>query len=266
MDLASIMGIALALGAILGGQVLEGCHISSIAQPTAALIVIGGTIGACTLQFPGHALKQALKDLKTVFKPPANDNASVVKVIVGLASKARREGLVAIEKEAASITDPFMRRAFEMAIDGTEVKSLRGALEMEIAHTEEEGETSAKVLEAAGGYAPTVGIIGAVMGLIHVMENLNDPSKLGGGIAVAFVATVYGVGFANIVCLPMAGKIKTRHREAIVRMEVVLEGVCAVADGEHPQLIERKLAVYDQSRHAGHAPEAAAAAAGLSPA
>jgi chemotaxis protein MotA len=263
MDLASIIGIVVAFAAILGGQVLEGGHISSIMQPTAAIIVVGGTIGAVALQFSAQGLKRAVLDLKLVFKPAAENNGATVKSIVALASKARRDGLVAIEKDASALENPFMRRAFEMAIDGTESKALRGALEMEIGHTEAEGEVSAKVFEAAGGYSPTVGIIGAVLGLIHVMENLDDPSKLGGGIAVAFVATVYGVVLANLVFLPMAGKLKMRHHASIVAMEVVLEGVCAVADGEHPQLIERKLSIYDHARNKGSSRGDAVASAQL---
>jgi chemotaxis protein MotA len=263
MDLASIIGLVVAFAAILGGQVLEGGHIASILQPTAAVIVLGGTLGAVAVQFSSKALKQALRDVKLIFRPVPVDHGAAVEQIVALASKARREGLISIEKDASALEDPFMRRAFEMAIDGTESKALRNALEMEITHAETEGEVSAKVFEAAGGYAPTVGIIGAVLGLIHVMENLADPSKLGSGIAVAFVATVYGVVTANLVLLPMAGKLKLRHQESIVSMEVVLEGVCAITDGEHPQLIERKLSIYNSARHEGSSRGEAIASAQL---
>jgi len=213
--------------------------------------VIGGTIGAVAVQFPASVLKAAMGAAKRVFKPPVIDVQGAVKTIVGLANKARRDGLVSIEKEASAITDPFLKKAFELAIDGTEVKALRSALEMELTHHEEAGEGPIKVFEAAGGYSPTVGILGAVLGLIHVMENLSDPSKLGSGIAVAFVATVYGVGLANLFMLPMSGKLKARHREEIVLMEVVMEGVCAVAEGENPRLIERKLSVYLHERKEG---------------
>jgi len=244
MDGATIIGIFIAFGAILAGQVLEGGHISSILQPTAALIVFGGTLGAISIQFPSKVLRQTLRALRQVWKPTIHDTNGVVETIVRLATKARREGLVAIENEADLIKDPFLKRALEMAIDGTEAKALRAALEIEITHFEEDGEAPIKVLEAGGGYSPTVGIIGAVLGLIHVMENLSDPSKLGGGIAVAFVATVYGVSVANLLFLPMAGKLKARHRERTVVMELILEGVCAISEGENPHMIERKLAVY----------------------
>jgi chemotaxis protein MotA len=251
MDLATIAGIILALAAILGGQALEGGHIASILQPTAALIVLGGTAGAVAVQFPAHVLKRALKDIKHVFKPNVSTLNDAIQTIVTLANKARRDGLVSIEKEASEIPDAFMRRGLELAVDGTDVKVLRAALEMELGHAEEEAEAPAKVLEAAGGYAPTVGILGAVLGLIHVMENLSDPSKLGSGIAVAFVATVYGVGIANLFLLPMASKMKIRAKEKILEMEVIIEGICALAEGENPRLIERKLGVFVHEKQ-GH--------------
>ena len=250
MDIATIAGIVIALGAIAGGTLLEGGHLGSLAQPTAIIIVVGGTLGAVVVQFPGSTLRRALRDIKQVFKPLPLDAAAVVHTILTLANKARREGLVSIEREASSVADPFLRRALELAVDGTEAKDLRGALELEVTHIEEQSEGPAKVLEAAGGYAPTVGIIGAVLGLIHVMENLSDPSKLGGGIAVAFVATVYGVGTANLFFLPMASKLKARAREQVVMMELMIEGVCALAAGENPRLIERKLGAFVHEKRA----------------
>src|SRR5215470_10772820 len=261
MDLATLAGIALAFGAILAGHVIEGGQIGSIAEPTAAIVVIGGTIGAVCVQFPGATLLLTLKTLGAAFLPKHHDLGAVVKTMVGLANKARRDGLVAIENEATSIKDPFTRSALELAIDGTEAKQLRAALEIEMAQREHESEGPAKVLEAAGGYSPTVGILGAVLGLIHVMENLSDPSKLGAGIAVAFVATVYGVGTANLLFLPIGNKLKIRFQEDMVRYELVLEGVCAIAEGENPRLIERKLGVYVQERKQGKSPAQASAAA-----
>jgi chemotaxis protein MotA len=261
VDLATVGGIVVAFAAILGGQVLEGGHVGSILQPTAAIIVFGGTFGAVALQFPAALLKRALRDLAEVFRPRSPDTGAMVKTVVTLAQRARREGLIAIERDVMALPDPFLRRGFEMAVDGTDTKMLRSALEMELDHVEEELEAPAKVLEAAGGYAPTVGILGAVLGLIHVMENLSDPSRLGAGIAVAFVATVYGVFTANILFLPMAGKMKLRAREKVVAMELAVEGVCAVADGENPMLIERKLAIYAHKRAAGESRTVAIGAA-----
>ncbi len=247
MDRATIIGLILAFGAILAGQALEGGHMSSIVQPTAAVIVLGGTLGALLVQFPSQVLRQTLHAVRQVWRPTTHDTNGVVATIVRLATKARREGLVAIESEASLVADPFFKGALELAIDGTEAKALRAALEIELTHFEEAGEGPVKVLEAGGGYSPTVGIIGAVLGLIHVMENLSDPAKLGGGIAVAFVATVYGVSLANLLFLPMAGKLKARHRERTQVMELIVEGVCAISEGENPHMIERKLAVYTQA-------------------
>ncbi len=251
MDLATVIGIVVAIGAILGGDLLEGGHLGAILQPTAAIIVFGGTIGAITLQHPAPMLKATLKGLKQVFLPSGHDLRETINMIVTLANKARRDGLVSLEKEAALIEDAFLRRAVEMAVDGTESKVLRGALEIELSRVEEEGEAPAKVLEAAGGYAPTVGILGAVLGLIHVMENLSDPSKLGSGIATAFVATVYGVGSANLIFLPMAGKLKVRHREEVILKELIIEGACSLADGENPRTIERRLSANVTEREGG---------------
>lgn len=261
MDLASIIGVVLSVLAICGGHVLEGGHLMSIVQPTAALIVVGGTVGAVLLQYPAPVLKRALTDLKLVFKAQHHDTNQVVESIVSLATKARREGLVAIEQDVDDLPDAFMRRGFQLAVDGTEAKSLRAALEMELTHVEEGGEGPAKVWESAGGYSPTIGILGAVLGLIHVMENLSDPAKLGSGIAVAFVATVYGVGAANLVFLPIAGKLKQRHREEIIVKELMLEGVCAVAEGENPRLIARKLEIFLHERKDGASAQEASASA-----
>jgi chemotaxis protein MotA len=261
MDLTSVIGVIVAVGAIVAGQVLEGGHLSSLLQPTAAMIVLGGTLGAVAVQFPTATLKRTWTDLRMVFAPRPPDLGAIVARMVAMATRARREGLITLESEADELPDPFMRRGFAMAIDGVDPKLLRETLELDLMRREEEGEGSAKVLEAAGGYAPTVGILGAVLGLIHVMENLSDPSKLGAGIAVAFVATVYGVASANLLFLPMAGKLKARHREQVIGLEVITEGICAIASGEAPRAIERKLEIYVEKREAGATPDTAAAAA-----
>ncbi|MFH0899328.1 MAG: flagellar motor protein [Pseudomonadota bacterium] len=261
MDIATIAGLAVAIGAILLGQALEGGHIGSILQPTAAIIVFGGTFGAVAAQFSGSTLKATLVALKSAFKPEHSGSNETIGLFVKLAKQARRDGLVSIEKEVSELKEPYLRRALELAVDGTESKSLRSTLEIELARVEEEGEGPSKVLEAAGGYAPTVGILGAVLGLIHVMENLSDPSKLGAGIAVAFVATVYGVGSANLIFLPLAGKLKSRHKEKTVQMEMIIEGVCSIAEGEHPRLVEKKLSAYAEKGKGGFAEESGAGGA-----
>lgn len=241
MDLTTLVGLVLGISMILIGQVLEGGHISSILQPTAALIVLGGTFGATVLSFPGRSLKLAARGLKRAFRPPKHDVSGIIQTLIDMATKARREGLVSLEKEVEALSNPFLRRALQFAIDGVSAAGIRQALELEMdAHAEEE-EKPAKVLESAGGYAPTIGILGAVLGLIHVMENLSDPSKLGAGIAVAFVATVYGVGVANLVLLPLASKIKERAHERAAVMTLIVEGVAALADGDNPRSIGEKL-------------------------
>lgn len=241
MDLTTLVGLIMGIAAILLGQVLEGGHISSIAQPTAALIVLGGTIGAVVVSFPGHSLKAAMRGIKLAFSPKKQDIGEIIKTLSTMAAKARREGLVSLEKDAEALPDPFLRKGLRLAIDGMSAANIRLAMELEISAQEHDTEQPAKVFEAAGGYAPTVGILGAVLGLIHVMENLSDPSKLGSGIAVAFVATVYGVGLANLIALPMASKLKARAHEHMVTMNVISEGVAALADGDNPRNIEEKL-------------------------
>jgi chemotaxis protein MotA len=241
MNLTSIIGLVVAITAVLLGQALEGGHIGSILQPTAALIVFGGTLGAVALQFTKADLVAAARGMSSVFLGKKRDLEATIQRLVQLAGKARREGLISLEKDAQQIEDPFLRKALGLAVDGVEAAALRETMEIELQNREEIAERPAKVYEAAGGYAPTVGILGAVLGLIHVMENLSDPSKLGAGIAVAFVATVYGVGAANLVFLPIAGKLKSQAREEIQQHELCLEGVVAIASGENPQLIEEKL-------------------------
>ncbi len=243
-DLATILGLVLALAGILGGQALEGGKVGSIIQSTAALIVLGGTFGACLVQFPLLVAANSFKAVFQVFMEPKVDNKLVIQEIIRLANKARKEGVISLESDTDKIEDPFLKKALTMAMDGVEPKVLRDTMDLEISNLEEEGEQPIKFWQAAGGYSPTIGILGAVLGLIHVMENLTDPSKLGGGIAVAFVATVYGVGLANLVYLPMAGKLKLRTQSHLVTKEIMLVGVISILEGENPRLIDDKLKSY----------------------
>ncbi len=244
MDLASVIGLILGIFAILGGQALEGGNINSILQGTAALIVLGGTFGACLLQFQLAVAIASFKAVVRVFQEPKTNNKEVIQEIIRLANKARKEGVISLESDAQKLSDPFLKKALTMAMDGVEPKVLRDTMELEIANLEEEAEQPIKFWQAAGGYSPTIGILGAVLGLIHVMENLTDPSKLGGGIAVAFVATVYGVGLANLVYLPIAGKLKLKSKAHLVAKEIMLVGVISILEGENPRLIEDKLRSY----------------------
>ena len=241
MDKATLIGLFLGFAAIIGGQVLEGGSLHSIMQFTAAVIVMGGTFGAVFVSYPFQDVMEGFRGVRKVLKEPPQDPFQIIQQIITYANKARREGILSLEKEIKNIRDPFLAKALTMSVDGIEPHVIREAMESELEYLNEYGKVSSKVWRAAGGYAPTIGILGAVLGLIHVMENLSDPGKLGAGIAVAFVATVYGVGSANLLFLPMATKLEVRHRQVMILNEMILEGVVALSTGENPRLIEEKL-------------------------
>ncbi|HQU15064.1 MAG: flagellar motor protein [Chromatiales bacterium 21-64-14] len=244
MDLLSIIGIVLALGSILGGNLMEGGHIASLLQLTAFIVVGGGTTGAAMLQTPLPTFVRALKMVIWVFLPPRQAPQATIEKIVGWSNIARKEGLLGLESMAETEEDLFARKGLQLLVDGSEPDAIRGILEVELGAKEHTSLQAAKVYEAMGGYSPTVGIIGAVMGLIHVMQNLADPSKLGEGIAVAFVATIYGVGMANLFLLPIANKLKSLVQKEAQFREMVIEGIIAIAEGENPRNIETKLQGY----------------------
>jgi chemotaxis protein MotA len=244
MDFTSIGGIVFAIVCILGGQALEGGHASSLGQATAFIIVVGGTIGAVAVAFPMPDFIKGMKMAGLAFKNKKNDSPEIIKEIVELAAVARREGVLALEQKLAEIKDPFLKRAVSFLVDGVDAHVARDSLETEIHHEFDSSSVAAKVWESGGGFAPCVGIIGAVLGLIHVMENLSDPSKLGGGIATAFVATVYGVGVANLLFLPMAAKIKRKLGLERDRKTLIAEGVLSIQSGLNPQVLEEKLNSY----------------------
>jgi chemotaxis protein MotA len=241
VDIATILGIVLALGSIVGGQALEGGHLSSIMQLTAFIIVMGGTIGAVCVQNPLSVVLKGISMISLGIINPKHDNKGTIKTILDLANVSRKQGLLALEGKLKDIHDPFFRKGVQLIVDGTDPKVVHEILEIDVEHHEEEGLNAAKVWEAAGGYAPTVGIIGAVLGLIHVMENLADPSKLGGGIAVAFVATVYGVAAANLFFLPLASKMKFKIKEEAGSRMMIIMGLVGLAQGENPRLLQEKL-------------------------
>ena len=244
MDILTIAGIILSLGAILGGQVLEGGHLGSIMQATAFVIVMGGTIGAVMVNYPMAIFMKGMANTKMVFVNVQVDSKAMIAQIVELATLSRKQGLLALEGKLKSMTDPFLQKGLQLVIDGTEAKSIREILEIEVEQFEEENNLSGKVWESLGGFAPTIGILGAVLGLIHVMENLSDPSKLGSGIATAFVATIYGVGAANLFFLPIGGKIKLKTKELVLARQLIIEGLVSLAQAENPKMIEEKLAGY----------------------
>lgn len=252
MDFLSIIGIVLGVGSILGGQVLEGGSPKSICELTAAIIVIGGTWGCICIAFPLPVVKEAFAGVKMVFLEHKEKPTDLIKEIVELAKKARKEGILALEADAEKAKNHFLKKSLGLVSGGTDPKLVREILEKEIFYKGERGHAAAKVWESAGAFGPTIGIIGAVLGLIHVMENLSDASKLGSGIAVAFVATVYGVASANLFYLPMGGKLKLKHRQEEIMEEIIMEGVLSIQAGDTPTVIQEKLlAVLDE--HAAHA-------------
>lgn len=241
MDIFAVVGLFFGITFILIGQAMEGGNVGQLLQITAAFIVFGGTGGAVILSFPPQVLKKAIILLKDVFIPPVVDMDGLISELVKFAQKARREGLIVLEKEAKSATDPILTMGLEAVADGADPTLVQSMMENQIGQQEIEIHTAAKVFESAGGYSPTLGIIGAVMGLIQVMQNLSDPSALGAGIAVAFVATIYGLFAANLLLIPLSTRIKLNYAKVFLSKEVMLEGVLAIQAGESPALIERKL-------------------------
>lgn len=241
MDVLSLIGVILAFIAIIGGNYLEGGHAGALLNGPAALIVIGGTLGAAFLQTPLPALKRASVILRWIIFPPAVDMLGGISQVVTWSMKARKEGLLGLESIADSEPDPYARKGLQLLVDGAEPEAIRSILEVDLYTQESRDLQAAKMFESMGGYAPTIGIIGAVMGLIHVMGNLADPSQLGSGIAVAFVATIYGVSFANLFLLPIGNKLKTLVLQQSRYREMLLEGILSIAEGENPRAIEMKL-------------------------
>jgi chemotaxis protein MotA len=249
-DLATLLGFVVALGGILGGLLIEGGKIKDILQFTAAMIVLGGTLGAVMIATPLRVLKGAAHRLIGVFFDSSPSFTDLIDNLVGYATKARKGGLVGLEEDAQATSDPFLQKALMLVVDGTDLQELRTMLEIDITLDEHHGEAEGKVFEAAGGFSPTIGIIGAVLGLIQVMKNLANIDEVGHGIAVSFVATVYGVGAANLLFLPAAAKIKAAIHLETQRKEMILEAVCGIIEGLNPKLIRSKLAGYALSEGA----------------
>jgi chemotaxis protein MotA len=244
LDLATAAGLVVSLGGILGGLLIEGGKIGDILQFTAAMIVLGGTAGAVLVSTPLKTLGGGLRRFHAVLFDSAPSLTGEIEEVIGYAAKARKNGLVSLEDEALKVQDPFLRKALNLAVDGTDLQEIHKMLELEIGLEEQQAEAEAKIFETAGGYAPTIGIIGAVMGLIQVMKNLANIDEVGHGIAVAFVATVYGVGSANLLFLPAASKIKARAHCETQRKELILKGISAIVEGLNPKLIRAKLEAY----------------------
>lgn len=246
MDILSILGVIIGFAALIGGNFIEGGALSSLLNGPAALIVLGGTLGAALLQTPLVHLKRALKIFRWIFIPPTNAFDDGLDKIARWAITARREGLLGLEQMAETEPDPFARKGLQLMVDGNEPEVIRRVMENELVLDEQRDQDAVRFYESMGGYSPTIGIIGAVMGLIHVMRNLADPAQLGPGIAVAFVATIYGVALANLFLLPIANKLKMCISERSQYRELMIEGVIAIADGENPRAIQMKLTGYLQ--------------------
>jgi len=241
VDKATLVGLVLAIGGILLGLKLEGGNLGQVLQPTAAMIVFGGTLGAILIQYPLAVALRAFRRLAQVFVEPAQNAQSTIELLVKYANQARREGIISLDKELTTIREPFLRRALMLAVDGTDPEELRKIMELELDNKEEQEEKIPQFFESAGGFSPTIGIIGAVLGLIQVMQHLDKIDEVGKGIAVAFVATLYGVGAANLILLPAAGKLKIRIRDEQIIREMTLEGVVSILEGMNPHILEEKL-------------------------
>jgi chemotaxis protein MotA len=257
MNVISWVGTFLGLFAVVGGQLLEGGSLGQILQGTAALIVVGGTLGATLLAYPAEDVKRAFELLPLIYRHAEGGTQPVIAEVVQVATLVRRDGLIAAEAMRAQIREPMLARGIKYVIDGFEPSAVREILDAEIDRALDEGERAAKVFEGAGGYAPTVGILGAVLGLIHVMTMLNEPSRIGEGIAVAFVATVYGVALANLVLLPWGNKLKRIAEQRVLAKELVRLGILGIQEGLNPMFIEERL-----KAHAGGRDEAQAGARG----
>jgi len=244
MDLASLVGSILGISAVVGGQVLEGGHVGQIMQGTAALIVVGGTLGAMLVSFPTQDIKKAVSLIPLVYQNVNLDVRPIIDEIIRIATIARKEGVLAVEGQRESIQNPLFKKTIKYVIDGFEPNTVKEIIDTEIYLAFEEEEQAGKVFEGAGGYAPTIGIIGAVLGLIHVMSMLNDPSKIGEGIAVAFVATVYGVGLSNLILIPWGTKLKRKAQQRMIAKEVVKLGVVGIQEGLNPHFLQEKLEVF----------------------
>jgi chemotaxis protein MotA len=241
LDKNTFVGIAIGLIGIGIGTILEGGALAQLLQPTAALIVLGGTLGAVLVQFPFPVVKQAFVELRTVFFRPGPTPDHLIQHLLRFAYKARREGLLSLDAELTKVEDPFLKESLMLAIDGVNTTDLRKMMELQLEYEGEKDERIPKVFDAAGGFAPTFGIVGAVLGLIQVMQRLQNINEVGKGIAVAFVATIYGVGSANLFFLPWAGKLRIRLREKQVVQEMTLEAVLAIIDGINPRALELRL-------------------------
>jgi len=241
VDFASLIGLGLALAGLLVGHTLDGGRFASLVQPAAFAIVVVGTFGAVLLQSETRTFTRGMRMLRWVFFPPKNRRQPLSREIALWSHTARRDGLLSLEQYMGT-KDLFVQKGLRLVVDGIAPEKIRGLLEMEVTAFEFAERQAARVWESAAGYAPTIGILGAVLGLIHVMENLSDPSRLGSGIAVAFVSTVYGVGLANLFFLPVANKLKAIVADQVAQYDILIEVFHDIASGNHARVVEERVA------------------------
>jgi len=244
VDLSSIIGLVLGFAMLLIAYVEEGGQLSALVQPTAAMIVFGGTIGAVMTSFTLNDLKQVGKLFQIVFKEKKYEVNELITILCSFAEKARREGLLSLERETANIDDEFLRQGIQLVVDGTDPALVRDILETQIEFTDQRHKIGADIFESAGGYSPTMGIIGTVLGLVMVLGNLTNPDELGPSIAVAFIATLYGVAFANLAWLPIGHKLKLKSKQERFMKEIALEGVLSIQAGDNPGIVREKLRAF----------------------
>ena len=241
MDIATISGLILGVGAVVLSYIMEGGHLSAVLQAPAMILVIVGTIGAATMTTSFSLLTNLPVILKIAFFSPKMDPVVTIDEIARLAEKSRKEGLLSLEKELKAITNPFLNKAIQFAIDGLEQNVLRDLLEIEMSYISERHKAGAAFFQKLGGFSPTLGIIGTVLGLVHALGTVSDASKMASSIAAAFIATLWGIVLANLLYLPISDKLRHRHEEENVLLEIIIEGVCSLAIGENPRMIRAKL-------------------------
>ena len=244
MDLATIIGLVLAWGAFFGSIIMEGGELKSMINPSAAVLVFGGTLGASMISFPLSAILGLPGVVKNAFMGKHEDVGKIIKMLVGFAEKARREGLLSLEDEAHAVEDPFLQKGIQLAIDGTDPELVREIMETDIAFLGSRHYEGANLFATMGGFAPTLGVIGTVAGLVHMLANLSDPGSMGPSIAAAFIATLYGVSSANLVFLPLSNKLKAASHEEVLVREVITEGILAIQAGDNPRIVEEKLKAF----------------------
>ncbi len=244
MDLATIIGLLVAWGALAVALIMEGGRPADLVNPSAFILVLGGTIGATTIAFSMKQLASVPMIVRNAFFTSEADLAQMIRIVVDFARKARKEGILALEEECRSIDNKFLQTGLRLVIDGTPSEMVREILETEIVSLQERHKVGQSIFNTMGGFAPTLGIIGTVMGLVHMLASLNQPGKMGPAIAAAFIATLYGVAFANLVFLPIGTKLKSKTSEEIIAYDMIVEGILSIQAGDNPRMVESKMMAY----------------------